>query len=218
MEIAYVRLMLLIFDLDGTIMDTWEEILITFQKVFSKRNLPLDVNALRMAVGLPLEQVIESLVGYEAPDIVRDIRDTFLSLNPRRIKIFEGMEDVLNIPAKKAILTSKGDLGTYRDLRELGIEHMFDVVVTADTVVNKKPDPEGINIILQRLNEEPSRTFMIGDTEMDILAGKRAGVKTIAVTWGNRDLEHLYNYAPDYVVTSPRELKELLESYAQRWP
>ncbi|NPA75237.1 MAG: HAD-IA family hydrolase [Euryarchaeota archaeon] len=210
--------MLLIFDLDGTIMDTWEEILITFQKVFSKRNLPLDVNALRMAVGLPLEQVIESLVGYEAPDIVRDIRDTFLSLNPRRIKIFEGMEDVLNIPAKKAILTSKGDLGTYRDLRELGIEHMFDVVVTADTVVNKKPDPEGINIILQRLNEEPSRTFMIGDTEMDILAGKRAGVKTIAVTWGNRDLEHLYNYAPDYVVTSPRELKELLESYAQRWP
>ncbi len=206
--------MLLIFDLDGTIMDTWDDILLTFRKVFKKRGLALDEKKLRMAVGLPLDRVVEMVAGYPSPEIVEDIRDTFLAQERRNIKLFPGIEEVLKLPFKKAVLTSKGDLGTYRDLDTLKIRNYFEIIVTADTVKRKKPDPEGINIILERTGANRKETFMIGDTELDILAGKNAGVKTVAVSWGNRDAEYLKKYAPHHIVSTPAELKNLLENYA----
>ncbi len=208
--------MLLIFDLDGTLMDTWAEIEYTFQKVFSNRGINLDVNKLRMAVGLPLEQVVSSLVGHDDPELVNEIRDTFLSISPRKIRLFDGLDEVLSLPMRKAILTSKGDLGTYRDLKALEIEEHFDVIVTADTVQQRKPNPDGILLILEQTGESREKAFMIGDTEMDILAGKHAGVRTIAVTWGNRSEEHLRSYQPDYIAREPSELKSIILSYAQR--
>jgi phosphoglycolate phosphatase/pyrophosphatase PpaX len=169
-----------------------------------------------MAVGLPLEQVVSALVGHDDSELVDAIRDTFLSISPRKIKLFDGVDKVLSLPYTKAILTSKGDLGTYRDLRTLGIEQHFDVIVTADTVQRRKPYPDGINLILKETGESRDATFMIGDTEMDILAGKRARVHTIAVAWGNRKEEHLFSYEPEYVARTPAELKSIIIGYAQR--
>ncbi len=206
--------MLLIFDLDGTIMDTWNEIKLAFETIFSKRGIDLDEKELRMAVGFPLEEVIKFLTGTYNEDLVKEVRNAFLSIEPRKIKMFEGIKKVIDLPVKKAVLTSKGNLGTFRDLKYLGIEDKFQYIVTADMVKNKKPDPEGILKILENLKEKPEDTFMIGDTEMDILAAKNAGTKSVAVTWGNRTEEFLRKYNPDFIVKNPEELVTLVKNHA----
>ena len=206
--------MLLIFDVDGTIIDSWPEIEVVFKSVFSREGIPLRMEDLRMSVGLPLNKVIEKLVGRDDEKIVEKIRAEFFSLNPRRIRLYDGIKEVLEIPARKAILTSKGKAGTYRDLKYLGILDRFDMIVDADSVRKVKPDPDGILKILSEMDAEKNRTFMIGDTEMDILAAKNAGVKSVAVTWGNRTREFLEKYQPDYIVNSPVELESLLKNHA----
>ncbi len=203
--------MLLIFDLDGTLMDTWEEIEYAFTRVFKRRGIPLNLDELRMSVGLPLNEVIASLVGHDDEELVRAIREEFLSINPRRARLFPGLENVLKMPVKKAIFTSKGRLGTDRDLDILGLHGVFDAIVTADDVKRVKPDPEGIFKILEMVREEPKRTFMVGDTEMDILAAKNAGVRSIAVTWGFRQREFLEKYKPDFLVSTPEEILEIIK-------
>ena len=205
--------MLLIFDLDGTIVDTWEEIKITFEMVFTKKGIPLDYIKLRMAIGLPLNKVIEKLIGQEDIKLMREIRQTFLDIYPRRIKMFDGMQEILNIPAKKAILTSKGEMGTIRDLKYLGIVDKFSIIITADRIKHKKPDPEGIYTILKKTCEKKENVFMIGDTEVDILSAKNAGVNSIAVTWGYRNREFLKNYNPNFIVTTGKELKAVLQNH-----
>jgi len=206
--------MILIFDLDGTVMDTWEEIQLAFERVFRRKALELDYKKLRMAVGLPLDKVVSSLTGKEEPALVEEIRNTFLSISPRKIKLFEGMRNILDLPIKKAVFTSKGDLGTYRDLKYLNIKDKFEYVVTADMLKNKKPHPEGILKILNFFEVNRAETMMIGDTELDILAAKNAGVKSVAVTWGNRDYEYLLKYKPDYIVKATDELASLIKAHA----
>ncbi len=206
--------MLLIFDLDGTIMDTWEEIKLAFEITFSKRGINLNEKNLRMAVGLPLNEVIKYLTGNYNENLVEEVRNAFLSIEPRKIKMFDGIQKVIDLPVKKAVLTSKGNLGTFRDLKYLGIKNKFQYIVTADMVKNKKPDPEGILKILENLKEKPEDTFMIGDTELDILAAKSAGIKSVAVTWGNRTEEFLKKYNPDFIVKNPEEIVTLVETYA----
>ncbi len=205
--------MLLIFDLDGTLMDTWDEIEYVFKRVFNRRGVPLDSDKLRMAVGLPLGKVIEKVYGREDRELEDEIRKEFLGMNPRKIKLFSGLEDVFHLPAKKAVFTSKGRLGTYRDLDFLGIREFFDIVITSDDVSNPKPDPEGIIKILNALGERPEKTFMIGDTEMDILAARNAGIKSIAVTWGNRSEMFLREFKPTYIVRDPKELVKILHAH-----
>ena len=205
--------MLLIFDLDGTIVDTWEEIKITFEMVFAKKGIPLDYIKLRMAIGLPLNKVIEKLIGQEDIKLMQEIRQTFLALYPRRIKMFDGMREILNIPVKKAILTSKGEMGTIRDLKYLGIVDKFSIIITADRIKHKKPDPEGIYTILKKTCEKKENVFMIGDTEVDILSAKNAGVNSIAVAWGYRNREFLKSYNPNFIVTTGKELKAVLQNH-----
>ena len=90
----------------------------------------------------------------------------------------------------------------------LGLDSYFDMVQGADTTKYKtKPSPEGIHYILKKLNVKPENIIMVGDSTHDILAGKRAGVRTCAVTYGYREEKVLTNESPDYLI---HELPELL--------
>ncbi len=206
--------MLLVFDVDGTIVDSWPEIEIVFNSVFSRNGLDLNLHDLRMSVGLPLNKVIEKLTGKEDEKLMGEIRKEFFSLKPRRIRLYDGIKRVLETPAKKAVLTSKGKIGTYRDLEYFGILNNFDIIIDADSVKNKKPSPEGIFKILSEIPEHKKNTFMIGDTEMDIMAAKNAGVKSIAVTWGYRTREFLEKYNPDFITQNTGELERIIRAHA----
>ena len=209
-----VLLLIVIFDVDGTLIDSWAEILVVFRKVFKSYGFSLSEKQLRMTVGLPLENIIKELTGEENDEMVEAIRREFFSLPRRLIRLYPGVENVLKLPFKKAILTSKGRIGTIRDLAYFGLEHAFDMVVDADAVRHKKPNPEGIFMIINRFKDCADEVFMVGDTELDVLAAKSAGVKSIAVTWGFRDEQHLKQFNPDFIVDNYDELIKILKSYA----
>ncbi len=206
--------MLLIFDLDGTIIDSKKEIEYTFEVAFRNLGMKLDKEKLTMAIGLPLESVVYSLTGRYDERVINEIKRVYYGVNRRMIKAFPGMIDIIkNINCKKSILTSKKRATAIRDLEYLGIYNFFDIIVGADDVNKNKPNGEGIKKIMKKLGFfDLNRIYMIGDTEVDILTAKNAGVKSIAVAWGFRSEEILKGYNPDYIVSSPEEIVKIIKS------
>ena len=87
-----------------------------------------------------------------------------------------------------------------------GTSEKISMIVGCDNVKNIKPHPEGIELIMRQMGAAAENTIMIGDTEVDVEAGKRAGVMTIGVTWGLRDKSYLESLSPDVVLEDPDDL------------
>jgi HAD superfamily hydrolase (TIGR01549 family) len=204
--------MLAIFDLDGTIIDTKEEIYETFFQAFKNVGLELDKRNLERYIGLPLKELLEALLGKYDRRVEEEIRKVYYSERERKIRVFPGLEEIIKTDKiKKGILTSKRRKTAIYDMQYLGILQYFPVLMCADDLERKKPDGEGILKIMELTDcQDKNRVFMVGDTEMDILSAKHAGVKSVAVTWGFRDENFLKKYEPDYIVRTPQDLKKLL--------
>ncbi len=204
--------MLVIFDLDGTLIDTKQEIWETFTRAFENLGMSLDHSKMERHIGLPLKELLEVLVGKYDMRVVEEIKKVYYSRKVRKIRIFPGMEEIIKYNGfKKAILTSKRRSTALNDLEYLKIKDYFPIIVGADDIDNRKPCKEGIERIMKLANcKNRQDVFMVGDTEMDILAAKNAGVKSIAVTWGFRDEEFLKKYEPDYIAHNSQELKNIL--------
>lgn len=203
--------MLLIFDLDGTIIDTKEEIEYTFRRAFQNLGLPFDERKMEKYIGLAVEELIECLLGYYDPEVEKEIKRVYLGLKERKIRVFPGMEDVLKCNGfRKAIYTSKRRDVAIRDLEYVGLANFFSVIVGADDVRKKKPHGEGVKKVIELTGENKEDAFVIGDTEMDILAAKNAGVKSIAVTWGFRSEDFLRAFEPDFIVQHPKDILNIL--------
>ncbi len=204
--------MLLIFDLDGTIIDTREEIMYTFRRAFENLGLKLDEERMERNIGLAVEELIEALLGYYDERVHREIRNVYLSLKKRRIRVFPGIKEVLTQQDfKKAIFTSKKRWVALRDLEYVGLRNIFPLILGADDVSRKKPAGEGIERIMELAGERRRSTYVIGDTEMDILAARDAGVKSIAVTWGFRSEDFLRTLRPDFIARKPGDILTLLK-------
>jgi len=204
--------MLVIFDLDGTLIDTKQEILEVFSQAFENLGKKLDIYKMEKNIGLPLEELLEALLGKYDERFEKEIKRIYYSPRERKIRVFSGLNEIIkNNNFKKAILTSKRRKTALTDLRYLGIDGYFPIIIGADDVVKRKPCKEGIEKIIELADcKNKKDVFMVGDTEMDIMAAKNAGVKSIAVTWGFRDEDFLKKYGPDYIVHNPQELKRIL--------
>jgi len=204
--------MLVIFDLDGTLIDTKQEILEVFSQAFENLGKKLDIYKMEKNIGLPLEELLEALLGKYDERFEKEIKRIYYSPRERKIRVFPGLNEIIkNNDFKKAILTSKRRKTALTDLRYLSIDGYFPIIIGADDVVKRKPCKEGIEKIIELADcKNKKDVFMVGDTEMDIMAAKNAGVKSIAVTWGFRDEDFLKKYGPDYIVHNPQELKRIL--------
>lgn len=204
--------MLVIFDLDGTLIDTKQEILAVFSQAFENLGKKLDYSKMEKNIGLPLEELLEALLGKYDKRFEEEIKRIYYSHRERKIRIFPGLDELIkNDGFKKAILTSKRRKTALTDLKYLGIDNYFPIIIGADDVEKRKPCKEGIEKIIELANcKDRKKVFMVGDTEMDILAAKRAGVKSVAVTWGFRDENFLKKYEPDYIARNSKELKDIL--------
>ena len=109
------------------------------------------------------------------------------------------------------IITGKSRQTAIITLRELGVLDLFPVLYGGDDIERPKPDPQAVVAALADLERTPDEpAVMIGDSAMDIAAGKAAGIPTIAVRWGSPDVEEVDALSPDYVVSSAGELREAL--------
>lgn len=212
------RIDTVLFDFDGTIMDTNNVIIMSWQHTYrTLEGREEDEAELIKTFGEPLEDTMKRLFPDvdtdEAIEIYRSFhRDNFGEL----ISIFPGMKELLAelkaLGYKLGMVTSRLLKTTTQGLEKYDIAKYFDVVVTADDTTKHKPDPEPVDIALSKLGSLPENSIMLGDTMYDILCAKNAGVESVLVSWSLAvdASSDLGEDAPDHVIGSADELLDIL--------
>lgn len=207
--------MIILFDLDGTLIEQSATILKCLNILLKKYNTSYSMDELRPLIGKHLKEIIERKIGSEklAKHLRMKYREIYVKNYLEETRIYDGVEELLLELKKKKIktgvVTSKlGDV-TRSFLKDLKISHLFDIIV-GEGDSEMKPSPAPVIYACKTLNEKPENCIMVGDSEDDIIAGKKAGAKTIAVLWGYRSRKELENANPDYVVESVEQLRTVL--------
>jgi phosphoglycolate phosphatase len=180
-----------VFDLDGTLVDSLEDLVSSVNFALGKHRLPtLPREEVRRFVGDGATKLVLRSLG-ERVDLLPEVLPTFMNHYRRHLlvetRLYPGVAEGLPRIAgerKLAVLTNKPMDMTERILEGLGLAPLFSAVVGGDSFPTKKPDPEGLRSILAALSVPPGGTVMVGDSKNDVLVGKAAGAATIGVTWG----------------------------------
>jgi phosphoglycolate phosphatase len=208
---------LLIFDLDGTLVNTLEDIAASVNYTLSRLNSPLlPLGRVRQYVGDGIEMLMARSLGG------RDERlDAAVSLYKEHHRrnlvvrsslypsVRETLEHFKSLPLSMISNKSAEFIGPL--LEGLGIGRYFKIIIGADAGLLLKPAPDAVLSILSALKVPKERAVIVGDGTSDILAGKAAGVLTCAVTYGFRSEDELRKAGPDHVIHELSELKDLFK-------
>jgi pyrophosphatase PpaX len=205
-----------LFDLDGTLVDSGAIILASFKHA-ARTVLARDVEEEQIAAlvgGSNLHDQMRVLSPAHVDELVRVYREHNRPLHDE-LQAFEGVEELMETLSaqgrKLGIVTAKGRPTVDLAFAVLSLERYFDAVVTADMTDRHKPDPAPVLKALELLESEPADAAFVGDSPYDIVAGKAAGVFTVAVSWGKiHPEERLLEAGADVLVRSPKELLDVL--------
>jgi pyrophosphatase PpaX len=211
-----VRFPVVLFDLDGTVVDSGGIILASMRHA-TRTVLRLEIpdEELMASVGGPgLEAQMRGFGPDHVDELVRVYREHNEPLHDD-LAAFEGIERVLERLKAEGrqlgIVTAKRRKTVDLAFAILPLERFFDTVVTSEQTQHHKPHPEPVLTALERLGAEPGEAAFIGDSPFDMGAGKAAGVFTVAVSWGKiHPVERLRETGADAVVHSPEELLDVL--------
>jgi pyrophosphatase PpaX len=215
---------LVLFDLDGTLVDTTELILQSFAHAF-EAHLPgrLPVRGDLIATfGRSLPAALLELAVLNGAADPRTLADEMLASyrefqhahHDRLIQPFDGITSLLEgltaLGYRLGVVTSKMQHFARHGMRLFDLERHFDVAVFHDDVTKHKPDPEPLLEAARRAGVAASEAIYIGDSIHDVVAGRAAGMTTVAVLWGPFDGAVLEAVSPDHIVPTPGALLELL--------
>lgn len=208
----------MLFDLDGTLIDSVRLILDSYHHTMRSHGLPprTDEDWLR-GLGTPL--TVQFADWRDDPDALQALIATYREYNlehhDRMVTVYPGVVDaVAAIRAagvRTGLVTSKNRNGALRGLGLAGLEPMMDVLVCADDVTNPKPHPEPVEKAVRLLGGDSRGTIYVGDSIHDMQSGRAAGVLTAAALWGPFGRDHLDEAAPDFWLESPADLRGLLD-------
>jgi phosphoglycolate phosphatase len=198
---------LVIFDWDGTLMDSVAKIVTSLQSVAQELNIPIPTEeAVRDIIGLSMQQVLPILfAGHQSlfDDILTSYKKHYLALEAVPSPLFYGVEDLLKqltaAGVTLAIATGKGRGGLERVLGVTGIGHYFAASRTADEA-KSKPHPQMLQSLLAEFNIPAQRAVMIGDSVLDLTMANHAGMHCIGVSYGAHKEEKLLSQSPKAVV------------------
>jgi pyrophosphatase PpaX len=211
-----MRFPVVLFDLDGTVIDSGAIILASMRHA-AKEVLGVEPaeETLMAAVGGPgLEAQMRAL----APDRVDELVTVYRAHNEPlhdELACCEGMEDVLvalkDEGRRLGIVSAKRRATIDLAFAKIPLEHLFEVVVGGDETKRLKPDPDPLLVAVERLAVDPDDCAYVGDSPFDIRAAKAAGMHAVAVTWGGiHAREKLEPEAPDALVDTAEELLAVL--------
>jgi len=207
---------LIIFDFDGTLIDSVPDLTASINHMYSYYNLPsVDENTVAKWLGDGVEKLVERALNYynidyseEALKIFKDYYSKNYAVNTRLYPYAKEVLEYLKNKYKLALITNKPYEFVNPILDKLKINY-FDLILGGNSLKEKKPSPYPIYYTCEKLNIPTSKTAIVGDSKNDILAGKNAGIKTIAVTYGYNFGEKIEEYTPDIIINSLKELKEI---------
>lgn len=209
---------LLIFDFDGTLMDTRTSILETVRRTLVSMGLPPtnEKNILNM-IGLPLEDTFKSsanLSGNALKEAVRIYRKLYNDVAIECVTPFEGVENFFHRLSKNnlkcTIASSKGKESIVVLLKKFHLDSFFEHIIAEKDVKNKKPAPDMVLKTLSMTNSEASKSLVIGDTKFDLEMGRRAGALTCAARYGYGDNKELENESPNYKIDKFLDISALI--------
>ena len=214
---ATARPLAVLFDLDGTLIDTIELLLSSVRHAFQGRagRVPTEAEWIS-GIGTPL---VTQLRPYAATDeeleeLVEGYRSYQREHHDQLTRCYDGVLDVVTTLREQghplAVVTSKGDEIARRSLDHVGLTPFMDTVVGCDSCTRHKPDPEPVCVALSRLGYRPEEALFLGDSPHDIASGNAAGVITVAALWGPFTRATLEAAAPDYYLDRIEELPGLV--------
>jgi phosphoglycolate phosphatase len=207
---------LIIFDWDGTIIDSQAHIIKCMRNAMLDEGLtPPDDQKIRHIIGLSLDRAIEILLPQPEVDVIDRIaanyRNHFFSESEENSELFFGAENVIrDLHANGyylAVATGKGRTGLDIALDKTGLGHYFHITRCADET-RSKPDPQMLDEILTDLNLESNQAVLVGDTSYDIDMASNINMDCIAVTYGMHDKQHLQNSGPTYFIDSIDQISQ----------
>ncbi|HEX3866288.1 MAG TPA: HAD-IA family hydrolase [Gemmatimonadaceae bacterium] len=208
----------ILFDLDGTLLDSIELILRSARYAFEKlKRTPPSDDEWRANVGIPLFTTFRRYADEsEIPTFIAAYREYQLANHDRLTRCYDGAASTISELRRRghdiAVVTSKSEALAMRGLALVGLARHMDTVVGCDASTRHKPDPEPVRIALRRLDCAPENAIFVGDSVHDVMAGNAAGVRTIAATWGAGRREELEPANPALVLNQIAELTSWLSA------
>jgi HAD superfamily hydrolase (TIGR01509 family) len=207
----------IVFDFDGTIVDSMEMVFSALNDALKKKGLPpIEVELLGRRAGLPLIDIISSKAHISesaAKEIEKDVFEAYTAYCSTRCQLLPHVESTLKILKSKQIklglLTTTPSKPLGAVLSKFSLKDYFDIMLAKEDVKNK-PNPEGLNKIVAEFKIKKDECLYVGDSPIDILTGKAAGIKTIAVTTGLATFEQLKEANPDGIISNLEKLLEFL--------
>ena len=215
---------LLLFDYDGTLVDSAQMIIDGTIEAFNRCGLTTpEPEVIKAGIGQKLDIAIKNYLPVEhegiLDEVIRHYRQWYVEkdLEGKQFEpLFENIKPLLEILYKDGyylgIATNKSLRGLNRGLHHHGINKFFSIIMTTDNFIPKPNKAMAIHA-LQKLKIQNSEAFMIGDTVHDIKMGKNAKINTIGVTWGYNTQEELYQENADHIINDPSELVKILGKY-----
>lgn len=202
----------LLFDLDGTIIDTNELIINSFiytlENYYPSKYTREDIIP---HMGRPLIDQIKHFGEEELVDeMIEMYREHNIRTHNEMIREFPYVKEVLTelhqLGASLGVVTTKMDITTQMGLELFGLDGLMGTIVTYGDTELHKPAPEPILLAMERLNAHPETTLMVGDSQYDIQAAQNAGITSIGVLWSVKGEEFLMAFNPDYIIRDMRDL------------
>ncbi len=200
-----------LFDLDGTLLDSAEDICAAIQEALATTDCgPVTFDFLKSYIGRHLVDLFSDLFPYYPPEGIEELIQRYRAVYParghRQTRVYPGVPEALAaLGGRKSIATTKGTPSTRLILEQFGLLQYFDHVQGTDGFPSK-PAPDVILNALAALSARPDECLMVGDSPADMEAGKHAGVKTCAVRYGYGNPDELARFQPDFWVDDLREL------------
>lgn len=212
-----------LFDMDGTLLDTLEDLTSSVNYALGKAGLPsVTQDEARLACGYASIVLMDRLSGHafstessEFKAMWTDFVEHYSLHHSDSTKPYDGVTELLaglrQRGFKIGIVSNKVHKDT-DELRELWFSEWIPVAVGFTQDVPKKPAPDMVYAALSKLGSAPQETYYVGDSEPDCQIARNAGCRSVAVTWGFRSRGTLEEQTPDYIIDSPHELLDIIDA------
>ena len=213
---------LIIFDVDGTLWDSEKDVFLAFNHTL-KINMDMEITKeeFRKLAGLPLEEMFECVLPEDKKELANEYASKYrkyyiddghyVDKTVLFDSVIETLENLKKPGFRMAVASSKPKRILDKMIEYFHLNEFEFVLGTGESHFKPKPDPEIINYIMNQLHVSKEESVMVGDTKADIMAGKNAGIDTIAVTYGYEKIEILENANPTYLIDDFKILEEILE-------
>ena len=213
-----MKIKAVLFDLDGTLLDSVPAILLANKEVCSLMKLPYDEIRWRNYIGIPLTVQALKYAGDRASEFIDNYRIVYRKYQSEDTRLFPStltmLDKIKSNGYLTALVTSKSARATQDAIQRTGMIGKFDTIITADDVQNYKPHPEPLLKALDALAIKPEDAIYVGDSLFDIDTAQKAEVAMVCVSWGARSKDDLLLMCPNGVFDSWPEFLGWLDEQA----